>query len=103
MTGRFRRNSIHGPSGTASSAPITRPVASSAAISVDPPCSTVMTISGNAPKPSQVPYVLTTYADQSQRKSRPNDRRPVAMPAIKAPADPSPQTTTRPPIHNHEL
>jgi hypothetical protein len=50
-----------------------------------------------------VPYVLTTYADQSQRKSRPNDRRPVAMPAIKAPADPSPQTTTRPPIHNREL
>lgn len=55
MTGRLRRNSIHGPSGIASTAPITRPAAESAATSADPPCSTVMTISGNAPNPSQVP------------------------------------------------
>jgi hypothetical protein len=102
MTGRLRRNSIHGPSGIASSAPTTRAVAVSAATSADPPCSTVMTISGNAPKPSQVPYVLTTYAVHSQRNSRPSARL-VTMAAIKPARGPPAQTTARPPQHNPEL
>lgn len=59
MTGRLRRNSIHGPSGTASSAPTAGPAAASSATSAGPACSTTTAISANASKASQVPNVLT--------------------------------------------
>ena len=55
MTGRLRRNSTHGPSGTASSAPTAGPTADSADTWAGPACSTSTAISGNAPKPSPVP------------------------------------------------
>lgn len=103
MTGRLRRNSTHGASGVASSAPTARPAAASVATSPDPPCSTVITISGNAPNARPVPNVLTAYADHSQPNSRPSERRRATMPAIEAVAAPLPQTTIRAAAHNHRL
>ena len=55
MTGRLRRNSTHGASGTAISAPTAGPTADSADTSAGPACSTSTAISGNAPNPSPDP------------------------------------------------
>ena len=59
ITGRLPRNSTHGPSGTATTAPAASPAADSADTSAGRECSTRIAISGNAPKPSHDPYVLT--------------------------------------------
>lgn len=59
MTGRLRRNSTQGPSGTATSAPTARPAAASAATWAGPECSTRTAMIGKAPKPKPVPYALT--------------------------------------------
>lgn len=58
ITGRLRRNSTHGPSGTASAAPTANPAAASTDTSAGPACSTMIAIRGNASNPSQVPNVL---------------------------------------------
>ncbi len=55
MTGRLRRNSTHGASGTASRAPTAGPIADSADTSAGPASSTSRVISGRAPKPSPDP------------------------------------------------
>ena len=55
MMGRLRRNSAHGPSGTATAAPIASPDADSTATSAGPACSTRIAISGKAPNPSPEP------------------------------------------------
>src|SRR5512135_3034026 len=62
ITGRLRRNSTQGPSGTATTAPAASPAADSADTSAGPACSTRIAISGNAPKPSHEPYALTANA-----------------------------------------
>jgi hypothetical protein len=54
----LRRNSIQGPSGTASAAPTAKPAAASAETSAGPACSTMIAISGKASNASQVPTVL---------------------------------------------
>ena len=77
MTGRLRRNSTHGPSGTATTAPTASPAAASTDTSAGPACSTRTAISGNAPNPSPVPYALTAYAAQSHPNCRPSDRLPT--------------------------
>ena len=59
ITGRLRRNSTHGPSGTATAAPTARPAAASADTAAGPASRTRIAISGNASKASQVPTVLT--------------------------------------------
>ena len=51
ITGRLRRNSTHGPSGTATSALTASPAADSADTSAGPECSTRIAISGKAPNP----------------------------------------------------
>ena len=79
MTGRLRRNSTHGPSGSATSAPTARPAAASAATWAGPECSTRIAIRGNAPNPSPVPYELTAYAAHNHPNCRPSARLP-AMP-----------------------
>lgn len=66
MTGRLRRNSTHGASGTAISAPTAGPTADSADTSAGPACSTSTAISGNAPNPRPDPYALTAYDAHSQ-------------------------------------
>ncbi|MEY9859350.1 hypothetical protein ABH935_004978 [Catenulispora sp. GAS73] len=86
ITGRLRRNSTHGPSGSATSAPAAVPAADRAATSAVPECSTLMRINAKALNASQVPSVLTAYADQSQLNCRPRLRRtfgfdPSAIPA----------------------
>ena len=115
MTGRLRRNSTQGASGIASSAPTAPPAAEIADTSMELPCSTTITTSGNAPKDSPVPSVLTTYADHSQRNSRPGEFRAAAMlapspfelppvdRAIKPAPRHAPQTTAPPPGHNPAL
>jgi len=55
ITGRLRRNSTHGPSGKATSAPTAGPTADSADTSAGLACSTRTAISGNAPNPSPEP------------------------------------------------
>ena len=65
ITGRLRRNSTHGPSGTATAAPTASPAAASTDTSAGPACSTTIAISGNAPNPNPEPYALTAYAAQS--------------------------------------
>src|ERR1700712_3999564 len=74
ITGRLRRNSTQGPSGTASTAPIAGPVAASAETATAPACITRIATSGKASNANQVPSVLTAYALQSQPNCRPNDR-----------------------------
>ena len=74
ITGRLRRNSTHGPSGSDTTAPTASPAAASADTSVGPECSTRIAISGNAPNPSQVPNALAAYAAQSHSNCRPSDR-----------------------------
>jgi hypothetical protein len=59
MTGHFARNPIHGPSGTASSAPIASPDDDKAATSPEPAFRTVMATTENAPNLSPVPQALT--------------------------------------------
>ncbi|GGU37670.1 hypothetical protein GCM10010274_26170 [Streptomyces lavendofoliae] len=71
-TGRLRRNSTHGPSGTATAAPTAAPTEDSAATSAGPACSTWMAIRGKAPKASQVPSALVPYAAQSHPNRRPS-------------------------------
>ncbi len=78
-TGRLRRNSTHGPSGTATAAPTAAPTEESAATSAGPACSTRMAISGRAPKASHVPSALVPYAPQSHPNGRPS-RCPLLMP-----------------------
>lgn len=78
MTGRLRRNSTHGPSGTASAAPTARPAAASTATWVGPECSTSTAMRGNAPNPSPVPYALAAYAAHNH----PNRRPRACLPAI---------------------
>ncbi len=85
ITGRLRRNSTHGPSGTATSAPAASPAAASADTSAAPACSTSMAISGNAPNASHVPSALTAYAPHSQPNCRPSDR-PFLMPGTLRPS-----------------
>ncbi len=55
ITGRLRRNSTHGPSGTATAAPTASPAAASAATSAGPECSTRIAIKGSAPNPNPEP------------------------------------------------
>ncbi len=55
MTGRLRRNSTHGASGTAISAPTAGPTADRADTSAGPACNARTAISGNAPNPSPDP------------------------------------------------
>ncbi len=56
MTGRLRRNSTHGPSGTATSAPTAGPDRGQRRhLRPARQCSTSTAISGNAPNPSPVP------------------------------------------------
>ena len=74
ITGRLRRNSTHGPSGTATSAPTASPAAANTEISVGPECRTRMAINGNAPNPSELPVALTAYAAQSHSNCRPSGR-----------------------------
>ncbi|MGH3230336.1 MAG: hypothetical protein ACRDOA_17480 [Streptosporangiaceae bacterium] len=59
ITGRLRRNSTHGPSGTATAAPTASPAAVSADTSAGPECRTRIAISENASNASHVPNVLT--------------------------------------------
>lgn len=59
ITGRLRRNSTHGPSGSATSAPTASPDADSAATSAALACNTLIAMNEKAPNPSHVPYVLT--------------------------------------------
>ncbi len=91
ITGRLRRNSTHGPSGTATSAPTARPDAASTATWVGPECSTRIAMKGNAPKPSPVPYELTANDAHSQPKRRPSAR----LPAIRAPSVPASRLLAR--------
>src|ERR1700733_16071550 len=79
ITGRLRRNSIHGPSGTATAAPTASPVAASTDTSAGPACRTRIAISENASNASHVPSVLTAYADQSQPNCRPSDRLAIIL------------------------
>ncbi len=87
IAGRLRRNSTHGPSGTATTAPTANPVAASSDTSVGPACSTRIAINGNASNATQLPNVLTAYAAQSQPNCRPNDR-PPTMPGTSFAASP---------------
>ncbi|GHF63274.1 hypothetical protein GCM10018790_46390 [Kitasatospora xanthocidica] len=73
----MRRNSTHGASGTAISAPTAGPTADSADTSAGPACSTSTAIIGNAPNPSPDPYALTAYAAHSQPNRRPSRLLPL--------------------------
>lgn len=115
-TGRFRRNSTHGPSGTAATAPTAAPTEERAATSPGPACSTWMAIRGNAPKASHVPSALVPYAPQSHPNRLPS-RCPLLMPeplsahphnrsaigSIKASTTPRDQTTKGASVHNQRL
>jgi hypothetical protein len=59
ITGRLRRNSTHGPRGTATTAPTASPAAANTDTSVGPERSTRMAINGNEPNPNPVPTALT--------------------------------------------
>ncbi|RKQ86586.1 hypothetical protein C8N24_4599 [Solirubrobacter pauli] len=59
ITGRLSRNSTHGPSGIASSAPTARPAEASAETAAGPASSTRIAISGKASKAKNVPNVET--------------------------------------------
>jgi hypothetical protein len=72
ITRRLRRNSIHGPSGTANAAPTASPAAASSDTAAGPASSTRIAISGNASNASQVPAVLTANAAHNHPKSRPS-------------------------------
>ncbi len=72
ITGRLRRNSTHGPSGTATSAPAATH-ADSAETPAGPQCRTRIAITANAPNPSHEPYALTAYAATASRTAVPAD------------------------------
>lgn len=55
ITGRLRRNSTHGPSGSAISTPTVSPTADSTETCNGLACNTITAISGNAPNPSPDP------------------------------------------------
>lgn len=55
ITGRLRRNSTHGPSGNATSAPTAGPTADSADTWAGLASNTSTAISGRAPKPNPEP------------------------------------------------
>lgn len=74
ITGRLRRKSTHGPSGTATAAPTASPAAARADTSVGPACSIRTAIRGNASNASHVPNELTAYAAHSHPNRRPSDR-----------------------------
>src|ERR1700761_6839395 len=76
ITGRLARNSIHGPSGTATAAPTAVPTAASADTSAGLACSTTMAMRGNAPNAKPVPNELTAYAAHRHSNCRPSDRQP---------------------------
>ena len=77
ITGRLRRNSTHGPSGTATSAPTASPAAASIDTSRALAWSTSTASSGKASKASQVPRVLMANAAHSQPNCRPSRPRPT--------------------------
>jgi hypothetical protein len=77
ITGLLRRNSTHGPSGTATAAPTASPTAASTDTSVGPVCRARIAINANASNASHVPNVLTAYAAQSHPNCRPSDRLPT--------------------------
>lgn len=89
MTGRLRRNSTHGASGTAISAPTAGPTADSADTSAGPACNASTAISGNAPNPSPDPYALTAYAAHSQPNCRPNALLPIMLSALPVKSHPN--------------
>lgn len=95
MTGRLRRNSTHGPSGTATTAPTARPAAASAATCVGPECRTTIAISGNAPNPNPVPYELTANAAHNQPNRRPSARLPTVSATPHAPLPRPARTAVR--------
>ncbi|CAM2882977.1 hypothetical protein STAL104432_06185 [Streptomyces albus] len=89
ITGRLRRNSIHGPSGTARSAPTSPPAAASRDTCAGPASSARIATRGNASKASRVPKALTANAAHSSAKGRPSERFrdrfgdfPPAMPVL---------------------
>ena len=55
ITGRLRRNSTHGPSGTATAAPTPTPDAARIDTWAAPACSTRMAMMAKAPNPRPVP------------------------------------------------
>jgi hypothetical protein len=59
ITGRLRRSSTHGPSGSATAAPTASPAAGSRATSAGPASSTRIARNEKAPKPKPVQYALT--------------------------------------------
>ncbi len=79
ITGRLRRNSSHGPSGSASAAPTASPAAASNETWVGPACRTRIAIRGNASNASHVPRVLIAYAAQSHPNGRPSERPPAMI------------------------
>ncbi len=89
ITGRFRRGSTHGPSGTDTAAPTAGPTAASSDTCAGPASSTRTAIRANASNASHVPAVLTAYAPHSHPKRRPSDR----LPAIPGAHSPFPWTT----------
>ncbi|GGU96687.1 hypothetical protein GCM10010502_58610 [Kitasatospora aureofaciens] len=90
ITGRLRRNSTHGASGTAISAPTAGPTADSADTSAGPACNASTAISGRAPNPSPDPYALTAYAAQSQPNCGPSRFLPVLRHLPVLPVPPAP-------------
>ena len=74
ITGRLRRNSTHGPSGTATAAPAASPAAASPDTSAAPACRTRIAITPNAPNPNPEPYALTAYAAHSHPNCLPSAR-----------------------------
>jgi hypothetical protein len=82
MTGRLRRNSTHGPSGTATNAPTARLVADNRETRVGSLCSTRMASSGNASKANQVPTALTAKPARNHPKYRPKTA-PLVPPSVR--------------------
>ena len=74
ITGCLRRNSTHGPSGTANAAPTASPAAASTDTSAGPACSTRIAMREKASNANHVPNVLTADAAQSHPNCRPSDR-----------------------------
>jgi hypothetical protein len=72
ITRRLRRNSTHGPSGNATTAPTASPAAASPDTAAGPACRTEIAISVNALNPSHVPNVLTAYAAHNHPNRRPS-------------------------------
>ncbi|GAA5049963.1 hypothetical protein GCM10023318_19590 [Nocardia callitridis] len=114
ITGRFARTSIHGPSGTASSAPTASPHDDSSATWAELASNTVMATTAEAPNPSPVPYALTAYAPHNhpnaetelcpRRMDAHSPRRTLLhRKVIEADERAPPPTTHRTPCHNAAL